>query len=399
MKEIVRRAGAFVCSAAIAMCVAGCGQPASTTQGSDDGAQDQAQPQAQSQPQTQDQSQDQQPAESAKRDQTDPTADGRIDVTTTGTQVATYSGPKYIVSDVTVDQQTGAGAAEGLGLQEICVVNQPASWEPIDSIGWDRNNISYTGVAMPWGVASYRYSYINEASGVEGIEEWSLTSEDRYFASYDTVEHLELDGHKIAYAFDNAIMGAAGIVDLEAQGAAQGSANTLTVFAYEQRDDKCAFIVTITCDIEGDASEVSAEQVVRDAYAPLSFKSANEQVDAASFLSDLTISNADGSKSLVIARNNEALISYTEHSVMLLSAADEMETLATTVYDFAPTDAAPEDGEKHEVDGKTALVEWDEYGIVAWLDIDGSALRVETTLRGGEQVDDALTRAISGRLK
>ena len=144
---------------------------------------------------------------------------------------------------------------------------------------------------------------------------------------------------------------------------------------------------------------MSAEQVVRDAYAPLSFKSANEQVDAASFLSDLTISNADGSKSLVIARNNEALISYTEHSVMLLSAADEMETLATTVYDFAPTDAAPEDGEKHEVDGKTALVEWDEYGIVAWLDIDGSALRVETTLRGGEQVDDALTRAISGRLK
>lgn len=382
MKKLSTKAAAFACAAALVLSTAGCGQPEATQQQEASG-------------------QSQAPAGASQRDETDPTADGRIDVTATGEQVATYRGAKYIVSDVTIDQEVGDRITEGLGLQEICVVNQPESWESIESIGWDRNSISYAKVAMPWGTVSYRYSYINEASGVEGIEDWSSTNEKSYFEGYDNVEHVDVNGHTVAYITDteSTPMVDMGIEDLEAK--ADGTVSdehAISVYAYEQRDDKCAFLVSISCAVNDSAVELSAEDLIKDAYAPLEFAEKGSQVNAASFVSDLTIANADGSASVVIARKGDALISYTEHSVMLLGDSDSLDTIASTTYSFAPEDAPDEDAETYEIDGRTVRARLDDFAVVGWVDVDGGTLRVESNYLDGEDAQAALERALTGRL-
>lgn len=375
MKNITRNAVSFVCAAALTLCVAGCGQPEQTEQGDA-----------------------QAPERVTQRDETDPTADGRIDVTSTGEQVATFHGPKYIVSDVTVDQESGENLTEGLGHQEICVVNQPESWESIESIGWDRNSLSYTNVAMPWGTVSYRYGYINEASGVEGIEEWSKTSEEGYFEGYDSIQHTQVDDHDIAYVSDDETLGVMGIEDLEAMAGEDASTRSVSVYTYEQRADKCAFTVSIVCQVNDESTTLSDEDIIRDAYAPLEFHAKDDQVGAASFVSDLTLTNADGSASIVVARKGDSLISYTDHMVMLLGESDSIETMASATYNFAPEDAPAEDAEQHEVDGKTVLVQAGEFSMITWVDVDGNWLRIEANNLENEDVDAMLNRVVAGRL-
>lgn len=377
MKNLTRNVASFVCSAALALCVAGCGQPAETNKTTDAEA----------------------PVHESQRDETDPTADGRIDVTTTGEQVATFHGAKYIVSDVTVDQESGEGLDEGLGLQEICVVDQPDSWKTIESIGWDRNNLSYVNVAMPWGTVSYRYGYINEASGVEGIEEWSRTNETSYFEGYDSIEHTKVGDHDVAYVADRGtIEGAMGIEDLEAMAEAGADSKSVSVYTYEQRADKCAFVISIACQVNDDSTELSDEDIIADAYAPLEFKEKGSQVDAASFVSDLTLTNADDSASVVIARKGDVLISYTEHMAMLLGESNSEDMIASVTYDFAPEDAPADDVEEHEVDGKAVRVQMGEFTMIAWVDVDGNPLRIEANMLENEDVDATLERVFAGRL-
>lgn len=382
MRRILYSAAAFVCGAALCMTIAGCGQPASDQPAN-----------------TEDE-----PVVETQRNEADPGTDGRIDVTTTGVQEATFFGPKYIVSDVTVDQQADNQTSEGLGLQEICVVDQPESWQQISSIGWDRNSISFTNVVMPWGTVSYRYEYINEASGVDSIEEFSRTTEEAFFGGYGEINHVEVDGHAIAYLVEDyadAELGM-GIPDLEAgdyvdqEGA---SARSVSVYAYEQRADKCAFATTVTCQVTDEAAfGLTAEDIIRDAYAPLSFHDKDEQVDAASFVSDVAITDASGTTTIAIERNGATLIAYQEHSALLLEDVSSDDALATDTYDFATDQVIKEGLDEYEV-GDFHIFAREEEGVVsAWTDVNGAPLYLETVMGDGEDVQSALERIAAGRI-
>lgn len=397
MKTVSWRVATLACAAALSLTVSGCGRPAADQQDASTAATG---------------------AGASQRDDAKPLADDGIDVKATGSQVATYHGPKYIVSDVTVDQATGDSLTEGLGLQEICVVNQPDSWGQIASIGWDRNSISYTQVATAWGTVSYRYEYVNEASGVDTTKASSRTTEAAYFEGFGNVEHVQVGDRKVAYVVEEEAGEdlSMGFVDLEAEAAAAaeggGEAVDVTpeeaaptagvmVYAYEQRADKCALLVTVTCQVNQGASfNQTGEEIVREAFAPLEFKAAGDEVDAASFLSDVTISNADSSRQVVIARNGESLLSYTEHMALLLGDSPSADSIATVTYDFAPQEHADESAEAYGVDGFEVFARVDETSnvLTAWLEVNGSPLRIETSCAPGEDVDSVLARLVEGRI-
>lgn len=337
------------------------------------------------------------------RSELDPAADGRIDVTSTGEQVATFRGDKYIVSDGTVDQATGEAAADGLGLQEICVVHQPAEWQQIGSIGWGRNLITYERVAMPWGTVSFGYEYHNEASPASAGAR-SNTSEEEYFNGAQGVEHTQANGHDVAYLVDEQEGGtpvAPGIRDLEAQAAGDGSSQRyVTVYAYEQRAEDCALATRISCEVTDPAAyDLSAAQLVEQAYAPLEFlgKDAGD-VAAASYLADVTIASEDGQRQVVLRRDGADLVSYTEHGALLATLE------GATSFEFASPDEAAE-AQEVEVDGRTwsahvaeAADEFGQTQLRAWTDLGGSSLRVVGAVLEGEDVTAATQRLVGGRV-
>lgn len=393
MRNRLQNIGAFACAALLSLSIVGCGQQASSSATSENS------------------NTTREEVEKSVHDDTDPTANGRIDVTTKGSQVARYHGSKYIVSDATADQTT-----DDMGLQEICVVRQPESWQQIKSIGWDRNSISYAGVSMPWGEISYRYEYVNEAGAAPEMAEYSRTKEENVLSGLQNVEHTELDGHQIAYAYDEQDEDyvSMGIVDLEAQ--AQGeqegtTGHTVSLYSYEQRGDKCSFLVTATCLVTDDSAySLSREDLLKEAYAPLEFASKDAEVDAASFLADVAISNASGDKSAVIKRDGKHLISYTEHSATLFDGEDNELLMLTTTYDYAPEEAAPEDAEEYEIDGRYVRAlerstssegfEEDiiESAIEAWVDVDGDTMHIRADIKDGESIEETLQRVIAGRI-
>lgn len=381
-------AGAFVCAAVLSLSLAGCGQQSSSSVQSASSEREQS-------------------VHNAK----DPTANGRIDATNTGKQVATYHGAKYIVSDATADQTT-----DNMGLQEICVVRQPESWESISSIGWDRNSISYTRISMPWGEASYRYEYANDAGAPSEMQEWSRTNEQNYFSGMENVQHMDVDGRSVGYVFDSQSAGSndMGIEDLEAQamGIQEGtSGRTISVYTYEQRGDKCSLLITATYNVTNDAAfNPSAEQMVQEAYAPLEFAPKDANVDAASFLADLAITNAGGDRELTIKRNGSSLMMYAEHSVALLDNAQDDSLIPVMTFDFASDGQIPEGAGEYSVGGKTvraveegSVLEGEEGAIEdrtvhAWLDVDGATLYVEASMKDGELVENTLARVLTDRI-
>ncbi len=382
-------AGAFVCAAMLSLSLVGCGSQSSSSS-------------------TQSASSE---VEQSVHNAKDPTANGRIDASNTGKQVATYHGAKYITSDATADQTT-----DNMGVQEICVVHQPESWKSISSIGWDRNSISYASVSMPWGEASYRYEYANDAGAPQEMQEWSRTNEQNYFSGMENVQHMDVNGRSVGYVFDNSgeDSGAMGIEDLEAQamGVQEGSSvRTISVYTYEQRGDKCSLLITATYNVNSDADfNPSAEQMVQEAYAPLEFAQKDANVDAASFLSDLVITNGEGNHELTIKRNGSALMSYMEHSVALLDNAQNDSLIPVMTFDFATSEPVPEGAGEYNVGERvvraveeTTVLEGEEGAIEersvhAWLDIDGTTLYVDANMKDGELVEDALTRLIADRI-
>ena len=393
MQNRLQSVGAFVCATVLSLSIVGCGKQEGNSSSSE--AADSARTEV----------------EQSVHNNTDPTANGRIDVTTKGSQVATYRGAKYIVSDATADQTT-----DDMGLQEICVVKQPEAWQEIKSIGWDRNSISYAGISMPWGEMSCRYEYANEVGAAEGMEEYSRTNEAGYFSGLDNIQHVDVDGHSVAYAYNEQSEDyvTAGIVDLEAQamGEQDGTTGrTIMVNAFEQRADKCSFLVTVTCLVTNESEfALDGEQLLKDAYAPLEFAAKDAQVDAASFLADVTISNADNSHNAVIKRDGKYLISYTEHAVTLLEGEGVEALMLTTAYDFAPKEAQPEGVQTYEMDGKTvyAIEQTNSYegaeeelftsAVEAWVDTDGGTMYIRADLKDGEMIEDALKRVVEEKI-
>gem|GEM_PF-5546738 len=342
-----------------------------------------------------------------------------IDITTLGNVVATYEGAKYIVSDATVDQTTGSDAQADFGLQEVCVVHQPESWGQDGSLGWSRNSISYTYLPTEWGSITYNYSYRNE-SGAQASQGPSRTTEEAYFDGLGEVQHVTIGDREVAYVVDENNSTVMGIPDLEAQAAAEGQpegadpaadGRTIAVYAFEKRADKCAFNVSIVCNVNpGAAFDLTGEQLVAQAYEPLEFIAYQPGMvlDAASYRSNLTIADAAGERRLVVALKGGDLLSYGAHQVALVDIAGEGMTKNPVRYDFAPTDTAPEGAEQREVEGHAASVNVAEQSwgtgegapvdrvLNAWVDFDGSPLRIEAILTQDEDVDAALTRLVGG---
>lgn len=402
MKRKTFAFAALLCAVCDLLFLAACEQPAASTSQEQDGVAQEEVTDSESKGEEKKTKEDK-----TKEGKTKSDDDGRIDVSHTGTSVATYYGAKYIVSDATIDQSQGEG---DFGLQEVCVVRQPSAWEDMDSIGWTRNSISYTNVSLPWGSASYSYSYMNEAGAQSEEQRWSRTTEESYFAGAEGVGHLDVDGHQVAYLRSDSDQGDMGIVDMEAQAGTGGSDAVITLYTYEQRGEKCAFSCNATWVVaQGTQGDHTDEELLRMVYEPLSFAQKDEEVDAASFAADLCITNAQGNKELVISRANDDLLSYAQHSVVLMEGDDPDALMRTTVYDFASGDEPLADAEQLEVGGRTVLAsvseteDGGETGFLvrtldAWVDYDGSTLHVEATMGAQEDLHAAIERVFAQRV-
>ena len=363
-----------------------------------------------------------------------PDAGGRIDVTKTGEQLSTFEGAKYIVSDATIDQTQG----ESYGLQEICVVRQPEDWSGVESIGWDRNSITYNRIPAEWGTKSYRFEYINEAGSDNMDATWSRTTEEGFFGQDAEIQHEQVDGHDVAYVVNNDAVYeiAPGINDLEAHAEGVEPQNAfISVHAWESRGDACAFAVSISCEVSsGDASSPDPMQLINEAYGCLEFlDEAPSNLEAASYTADIVIANADGSHKVTVKRDGATLLGFTSHSVTLADYG-EGASYATLLFDYAPegglegmeeattstdtfspdhgfTDVQVSDVEQYEVDGLTvnARVVTATFSmgdsqqgttreLRAWTDVEGSALYVQTTLQEDEDVAAAVEHVLDGRI-
>ena len=375
------------------------------------------------------------PAAPAASDKKPAPDDGkRIDVTKTGESVATFAGAKYIVSDATVDQ----AQSESYGLQEICVVHAPEEWAKAESIDWDRNSIAYSDIPMQWGKISYRYEYINESGATHEGGMLTRTNAKDFFAGADNLEQAKIGDHEVSYFVDNGSSNeiAPGIHDLEAMTSGDVPAGrVVTVYAYEQRDEECSFVVTVTCMLdEGAEAELGGEALLSDAYAPLEFAEKNSQVDASSYEADLTVESSSGAHKVVVRHKDAQLLAYNRTAVTLGLPTNDG-GLAITTVDFAPeggleglpastestesydpafgyADIEVSDVEEHVVDGRTfnartvsASLDMGEQGVTtvqelrAWCDVDGDALYVKTNMEEGEDVEAALGRILSGRVE
>lgn len=349
----------------------------------------------------------------------DPTAGGRIDVTQAGEQVATFHGDKYIVSDATVEQRSSAQTVqdEGLGLQEICVVHEPDAWKDADAIAWDRNSITYHGIPMSWGHLSLRYQYINEQGVGDEYAQWSRTTEEGFFTFGQEIEHMDVDGHTVAYMRDEVDLSSLVMQDLAQDGGegaddgAQGMGATVMVFGYEQRAEKCAFSIEVTCEVDdGKTLDLSAEELLRQAYAPLEFVSKDSKVNAASYVSDVTITTADGAKKAVVGRKGDVMISYTPSEVVLLEGIESVSLTPQVRYSMAPVDAPGDGAESFDIDGRTVKAQVREQEVdyvdstdveriaCIWVDMDGTPLYVEASMAINEDLPGVLERVVSGRV-
>lgn len=390
MNSLARNAATFLLTGAMAFALVGCGQ------GQSAGSQDSTAG-----------------AESIAAS----AASASIDVTSLGSAVTTYAGAKYIVSDATVDQGASDGEKVDYGLQEVCVVHQPAAWGTDGTIGWSRNNISFTYMPTEWGSIMYGYSYRNEAGASQEALGPGCASEEVYFNGMGEVQHTVLGDHKISYVFDQEEGAAGGIPDLEAQAAEAGSDDgerTVAVYTFEQRADKCAFNVSVVCTIDaGAVFELTAEQLIAQAYEPLEFVAYGQgvEVDAASYRANPTIADAANERTLVVAQKNGNLLSYGAHEVALVDPIEGQLAKNPVRYDFAPTDEPAQDAETHEVEGLAVKVSIEEQGfgtaedapveriLHAWVDMDGKPLRIEAILSQDEDVDATLARLVGdGRL-
>lgn len=365
--------------------------------------------------------------------------DGRIDVKSAAPAVATYYGDKLIVSDATSTQEGMETKQDGFGVQEMCVIKQPESWKQISSIGWSRNSISYGNIAEPWGTISYSFEYINEASVGDLDPEISRTTPESYFGSLDDAKEFESDGHKVVYVRDDApsLDGRFTYEDLEAAyyGVQRDTSNDVGIHIYEQRGDKCAFTIALTCSVnEGSKVDKTDEELVAEALSVVSFTKENT-ANAASCESDDTITSWDNTQSVVVKRNGSDLLGYTEHGLAVSEqVTGENAQMLRTHYDFSiDTDSASyaeltgnidelsedngfsnasvTDVQDFDVDGlkvhaRVASAEVD-YGdeveemreLRAWVEADGGKiLGVQAVMNAGEDVEAAIGRTISGRL-
>ena len=364
--------------------------------------------------------------------------EGKLDVQAAAPSATTFFGDKLIVSDAT-DTQSGLESNTGdLGTQEMCLIKQPESWTEIESIGWGRNYISYNNIATPWGSVSYSYTYNNEAGVTEDLGEFSLTTPESFFGSMDDVKELEVNGQKALYVRNDAPSVADRFMfeDLEAamMGVERDTSQDVGLHIYEQRGDKCSFVVTVTCKVDqADAFGTSDEDLVKEALSVANFTTENAE-QAASYLSDVVFTSADGSKQVLVKRNGADLMSYTQHGAILAESDEGAEMNSLLVeYDFASgkdadafatstadtqdmsedqgfTNVEVSDIVDREVDGytvhaRTVSADIDMIDEVitqrqlrGWIEYDGQLLGVEASMKDGEDMDAAIARVISNRL-
>lgn len=367
--------------------------------------------------------------------------------------VATFEGAKYIASSPNTEASDGMEV-----VNELCVVRPPESWNTAQSISWSPSSIGYEKIATDWGTISYRFEYINEAGSEIAGTELSRTTETGYFGEGLATEHTQIGDHNIAYALSNTDEEqiAFGIIDLESKAAddedSDQSNRYVTLNAWESRGENCAFTTFINCEVNADAADdLSGEQLLADAYAPLEFIAANvadnaknaeattdatnaeATTDAAPYYADVTLTSADDAQSVVVHRNGADLTSYGRHNALLMTESGGLTldfapegglnnmpdaTASTSNYrsEHGYTAVDVSDIEEHEVDGRTyharVLTAFIATGnaeqgnaeqepmreLRAWCDIDGNALYIKAIMRADEDASASLNRLLSGRI-
>lgn len=351
------------------------------------------------------------------------------------TNVATFDGPKYITNAFA----SGQAPSEASVVPEACTINTSDTLAHAESIAWGPASITYNRVAKDWGNVTYRYEYLTK-TGTEPAEAApDRTTETGYFGQGRAVEHAQIGEHGVSFAMENSSdeLVAIGIVDLEAKANNSNKAGSFIMLnAWEPRSEGCAFAVSISCEVnEGADANLTAEELLTDAYAPLTFEqtAAPSQPGVASSESDVTITSADDSRSVVVHRKGDTLVSYGRHKVILANpqassanstltvdyapegGLDAMDSLSadTSMYntELGFAEVGVSNKEDAQVEGRAwhartvtttiAVAEGDaktEHELRAWTEVDGNALYVITGMDDGEDVATALLRTLTGRL-
>lgn len=293
---------------------------------------------------------------------------------------ATFDGPKRIESE--------AG--------EACVVDASSLAARPATIEWGPAIIALLNVPTERGTVSYRFAYVDDAD---------VAGKDAYFANrgLEDVRHVDAQGHDVWFAVRRlpSANGADAIPDLEAEAAgyvadedaASDAPQATELYAYETRGDGCALVTTITLEQEADVEAADAEQALGEAYGLLALGSPDEVPDAASPLADLVIDDASGEARWTVVRDGRELLQYEPHRVVLLDPMGAQAT-ATIAYDFQAAGEVAPDAQAYEVADHAVSASAEGDALHAWVDVDGSTLAVEATLREGEDVESALARVL-----
>ena len=263
---------------------------------------------------------------------------GVLNIKKIGSQIATYEGDKYIVSDgINEEYQKSAYT----GLQELCVIKVSEDWESIEEEIWDRNDFQFVGVATPYGTKTFQYKYINpfntndvfithdenynELPVENPVEEYlNKTVNDRQ------KDYESLNGYRDS---DDQISMETAEIKKTTIGEQEISYRRCDVFdshdivivqsAFKKADD-CVFCVSAAYDIlKEDDSEVDELQLLEEAYSNISFyNSGFDSIKASSPAAKRTIVSGDNENCCIVDDSSSKYYHYNSYSTDPMEIAE-----------------------------------------------------------------------------
>ena len=233
-----------------------------------------------------------------------------------GSQIATYEGDKYIVSDG-INDESQSSAYDGF--HELCLVKSPENWESVEEEIWKRNDLQYVGVATAYGFKSYQYKYINPLNTADVF----VTHDESYNelpVENPVNEYLNkmVNDRQKDYDWSNELADPEDKISMEATEIKKATIGNLEVsyrrcdirddhdvvivYSAFQKSDDCIFSASVAYDIiKEDDSEIDEIQFLNEAYSNISFyDSGFDAIKASSPDSKQTIVSGDNKYRCII---------------------------------------------------------------------------------------------------
>ena len=233
-----------------------------------------------------------------------------------GSQIATYEGDKYIVSDG-INSESQSNAYDGF--HELCLVETPENWESVEEELWSRNDLQYVGVATPYGFKSYQYKYINPFNSTDVF----ITHDESYNelpVENPVDEYLKkvVNDRQKGYDWSNDGRNPEDQISMEVTEIKKATIgdqevsyrrcdihddhDIVIVYSAFQKTDDCIFCSSVAYDvIKEDDSEIDEIQFLNEAYSNISFyESEFDTIKASSPDSKRTIVSGDNKYRCVI---------------------------------------------------------------------------------------------------